>query len=320
MKRGHAFYRPSTAFGWFLSAILAASLVAALPASRAAGSARACVGGTLYVAAHVDDPLLFMLPDLDRDIAAHRCVQVVILTAGDAGRPQAYWQSREAGLAQALALLAGQPDRWRKSDLGIQGHPTLLATLRGDPRLGVMFMRLPDGRSDGAGFAGRGSLKMLWERAIQAISSLDVSPPSVVYRPSTYTRADLIGALQWLLRRFRPSKIGAQDYVGSVDGTGDHSDHRAGAQFVVAAARSYARRATLVGYLDYQILNYPPNVSGRDAARKQAAWFAYLPHDSVLKLSGTCVTVTSCLSPGNYGNYWSRQYRISRSIQLPAPH
>jgi LmbE family N-acetylglucosaminyl deacetylase len=180
-----------------------------------------------------------------------------------------------------------------------------------------VFVRLPDGRFNGTGFLGRGSLKQLWEGAIPAITSLGVSPPSPTYQASTYTRSGLIDALAWVLDRFQPVRIATQDYVGSVDGSGDHSDHRAGAQFVLAAARSYAHRATLVGYLDYEIQNDPPNLSGDDVARKQAAWFAYLPYDYVLKMSGTCQTVQSCMTHGNYGNYWSRQYRISPPIQLP---
>lgn len=309
--------------GWFVLALVVASS-AALAGTRATaappglvGPRPICTGGSLYVAAHPDDPLLFMLPDLDHDIAAGRCVAVVILTAGDAGRPQDYWQSREAGLANALALLAGRASHWRACDLGIPGHPAVRATLQGDPRLSLVFMRLPDGRMDGTGFLGRGSLKMLWEGTSQTLASLGVSPQVARYQSSTYTRTDLIDALGWVIDTIQPSRIGVQDYVGSVDGTGDHSDHRAGARFVLAAAQSYAHRATLVGYLDYQILGYPPNVSGRDVARKQAAWFAYLPHDSLLKLGGTCATVTGCLSPGNYGNYWSRQYVISPPVRLP---
>ncbi len=299
---------------WLLVAGSVAALTLA-PAGGGAAAAGPCArGSSLYVAAHEDDPLLFMLPDIGHDVDARRCVRVVILTAGDAGLGQAYWQDREAGLAAALAVLAGLPDRWRLRDAGIPGHPAPLYTLTRNRRVSLVFLQLPDGRFDGSGFGGRGSLKQLWEGTIPTLTSLSVSPASAGYRPSSYPRQGLIEALRGLMVRSKPDTIGIQDYVGSVDGSGDHSDHRAGARFALAAAQAYGGPARLVGYLDYQILAYSPNVSAEDAAGKQAAWFAYAPHD--LLVWGGCWNVETCMSPGNYGNYWTREYPILPAIRL----
>jgi LmbE family N-acetylglucosaminyl deacetylase len=296
-------------------AVAATALMLVL-VSDGAATPSGCVGGSLYIAAHEDDPLLFMMPDIGHDIAAGRCVRVVILTAGDAGLDQGYWQRREAGLAAALAVVAGLPDRWRVRDAGVPEHPAPLLTLTGNPRLSLVFLQLPDGRSDGSGFDGRGSMKQLWENTIPTLTSLPVAPASATYHPSSYTRRALIDALLWLMTDTKPRKIGIQDYVGSVDGSGDHSDHRAGARFAVAAAQSYRGPGKLIGYIDYQILGNPPNLDRKDAAQKQAAWFAYLPYDN--QVSVGCRTVESCMSPGNYGNYWSREYLISPAMRLPS--
>jgi LmbE family N-acetylglucosaminyl deacetylase len=284
-------------------------------AAATPGAAGACTGGSLYIAAHEDDPLLFMLPDLGNDILAGRCVRVVILTAGDAGLGQAYFEGREAGLADALAAIARVPSHWRVRDAGIPHHPALLYMLQGNQRVSLVFLQLPDGRFDGDGFDGRGSMKELWERAIPTLTSLAMSPSPPSYAPSTYTRRGLIDAIRWLILDTRPNKIGLQDYVGPLDSPSDHSDHRAGARFSLAAAASYPYPAALVGYIDYAVLGDPVNLSGAAVKMKETAWFAYVPHDN--QLSAVCPTIQSCLTPGNYGNYWFRQYTISPTVQLP---
>lgn len=139
-----------------------------------------------------------------------------------------------------------------------------------------------------------------------------MSPPIAIYHPSVYTRQGLIDSLHRLIVQMQPNKIGVQDYVG---GTGDHPDHRTGAHFVLAALQSYRRPVTVVGYLDYAILAQPSNLDAQNTALKEAAWLAYLPYDN--QVSVGCRTTADCLSPGNYGNYWSREYTITPTIKLP---
>ena len=49
---------------------------------------------TLTVVAHEDDDILFVNPDVSRDIAAGRRVVTVFATAGDAGGTTRYWRGR----------------------------------------------------------------------------------------------------------------------------------------------------------------------------------------------------------------------------------
>jgi LmbE family N-acetylglucosaminyl deacetylase len=293
-----------------MAGLIAATMVAAMPVSAMPAS---CSGSNLYIAAHADDPLLFMLPDIGADISAGRCVRVVVLTAGDAGLGQAYWLAREAGLAAAVALLAGTSDVWRMRDAGIPDHPAPLFTLTGDPRVSLVFMRLPDGRSDGSGFDGHGSLLELWQGAISALSSLPLDEPTPTYWPSMYSRPDLIGALLWLMNTSTADKIGVQDYLGMVSGAGDHADHRAGARFAVAAALSYDHPAVLSGYQDYQIRGEPVNLDAAQQGQKQAAWLTYVAYDS---MPGLCRTAPTCEQGQNFGQYWQREYTFP-PILLP---
>jgi LmbE family N-acetylglucosaminyl deacetylase len=295
-------------------AALAGLFVHASGAARIGRVSRfTCGARTLYIAAHEDDPILFMLPDIGDDISAGRCVQIVLLTAGDAGLGQGYWLGREAGIAAAVAEVAGVPDAWRMRDAGIPGHPAPLFTLGTNPRVSLVFLRLPDGRSDGSGFNGRGSLLQLWEGAIAELSSLSLDPPSPTYSPSTYTRSGLIESLLWLMNKAEPDKIGIQDYVGEVNGCGDHSDHRAGARFALAAARSYRHPAVLYGYQDYQIRGEPANLTPDQEAEKQKAWLTYVAYDS---MPGLCRTTIECDAAENFGQYWLREYTFP-AVQLP---
>ena len=297
-------------------ALAGATVSGAVARSDASTPATACdTGRDLFVAAHEDDPLLFMLPDLGQDIVRSRCVRVVILTTGDAGLGRSYWERREAGLAAALAEMSRVADDWHRQDAGIPGHTAPLYTLNANPRVSLLFLELPDGGFAGQGFDGRGSLKQLWEDKIATLTSVAGGPTLSGYRPSTYSHVGLVKALLWLMVDFRPTMIGLQDFVGSVDGSGDHSDHRAGARFALAAAQLYPWPAHLVGYQDYDILAFPSNIGAQGTALKQAAFYAYVPYDDQLKY--VCPTPQSCMTPGNYGNYWSRQYRLDPALRLP---
>jgi len=273
-----------------------------------------CRGGSMYFSAHEDDPILFQLPDIQRDIFSGRCVRVVILTAGDAGQGEAYWRNREAGTRAALAVLAHKPDAWVEKTLRIPGHPIPLFTLSHNVRVSVAFMRLPDGRSDGEGF-GHGSMQQLLQGRIRTLVSLrEPQDPDPGYRSTVYTKAGLEQALLWLLNEAQPRKIGTQDYAGGF-GPGDHSDHRAGARFVVAAAAGYKHRATLVGYLDYVISRLPPtpDITAQEAEDAAKAWFAYVPHDSAGAL---CRTQDACVNE-HWAPYWNAEYTIKPPIRLP---
>src|SRR3546814_4418800 len=65
----------------------------------------------LAFVAHLDDDLLFMNPDIASNIEAGGCVQVVYLTASDAGEGEHYMLGRERGVRAAYAYMAKQIGR-----------------------------------------------------------------------------------------------------------------------------------------------------------------------------------------------------------------
>ena len=121
----------------------------------------------MYVVAHQDDDILFQSPGLLRTIASGRCVRTVFVTAGDDGKSRSYWEGREAGAQAAYAQLAGVADAWEEATLDANGHTLALKTLTAQPRVSLVFMRLPDGGLTGGGFASHGnqSLRKLWTSA-----------------------------------------------------------------------------------------------------------------------------------------------------------
>jgi LmbE family N-acetylglucosaminyl deacetylase len=276
---------------------LAMSMVGWVAPASAAPSPACPAGVTLSVVAHEDDDLLFLSPDLIDDINNGRCVRTVYVTAGNANQGASYWQGREAGERAAYAHMAAVPDTWTQSDAGLPGHPIPVYTLASQPRVSLVFMRLPDGFPDGSGGSVNNfeSLQKLWSGSIADIAAVDGS--------STYSRQELIAALASLMASFSADNIRVLDYAGAF-GDGDHSDHYASAYFARAAHRQYPVTHVLTGYQGYGITGMPVNVTGSRYTAKKDAYLAYATHDPA-----TCQTEESCLS-SQTGTWWSRQYTV----------
>lgn len=286
-------------------ALLALAVLLGWP--DAVRSSGACPGGgSVYVAAHEDDSFLYESPDLARDIAAGRCVETIVVTAGDAGLGSAYWHDRERGAEAAYAQIAGVADTWTSADAGVPGHPMPRLTLTAKPTVTLVFMRIVDGNMDGSGFAATGfqSLEKLWSGTSGSIGAVDGT--------SSYTRSGLIGALATLITAADPDRVGTQNFGGSF-GDGDHSDHHATGRFTEAAGALDPVPHEMVAYVGYQMEDWLPNLSAADTAAKEAAWFAYAPYDT-----NACQSEAACLSAG-HGTSWSRMYVADRYEQSPAP-
>jgi LmbE family N-acetylglucosaminyl deacetylase len=290
-----------------LGGIIAAALcVAAVPASSHGGGAGRvlCKTHEAYVFAHEDDVLLFMMPAVSDAIAAGDCVRLIELTAGDAGTGVAgYWQGREAGLRVALASIAAEPNAWTKRDARIPDHPATFWKLKGNPRLTVVFLNLPDGQSEGTGFNATGyqSLYKLWEKQISSMTTVD--------KKSTYTRPELIQTIAGLIRTSSATVVGIQDYTAPFTTVSphDHFDHVAGALFTKLALTQYQIPATLIGYQDYSISGLGENLTPEQTTLKQDAFELYVPHDS--EVQTVCETDSAC-SASTFAPYWSREYPL----------
>ncbi|MGV8964702.1 MAG: DUF7402 domain-containing protein [Cellulomonas sp.] len=248
------------------------------PAPAAADS---CAGGAMQIVAHQDDDLLFQSPDVQHDIDAGRCVRTVFVTAGDAAQGSAYWHDREAGSRAAYAEMARVPDDWTTSVAEVVGHPIRVQTLTADPRISLVFLRLPDGNRRGTGMARHDheSLMRLWQSSAPSISAVDGS--------TTYTDASLRTVLTALMADFAPTTVRTQDWTAKFE-QGDNADHIATGLYVRDAQRDYASAHTVLAYGGYPMWTLPPNVSGADLAAKRSALRAYAVDDSRLCLQPWC--------------------------------
>jgi hypothetical protein len=186
---------------------------------------------SVYLVAHQDDWQLFMEPLLSADLLDPTCKTVIIhLTAGDAGKADAYWQAREEAALQSVVF--------RLSELGQVLPQTSSVTVRGrslrrdeiGPAV-LYFLRLPDGNKDGKGFARQqyGSLEKLRHQEVTTLCAVD--------RLATYESFDdVVAQLRAMLDYescFRTQLI-AHEYItlsfpeyDPAISPGDHSDHYA---------------------------------------------------------------------------------------------
>ena len=241
-----------------------------------------CTAHTMQVVAHPDDDLLFMNPDILRDIEAGHCVRTVFVTTGDAARDDSYWPRREEGIRAAYAIMAGADDAWTETTIAIAGNDLTTVTLDAAPAISLVFMRLPDGNRRGTGnrIHDFESLKRLWKGDIPTISAVDGT--------ATYDRESLQRTLTGLMDDFEASTVRTQNWTIEF-GAGDNADHTATALFVREAAQMSPTEHTLVAYLGYPSWRRTPNVSGHDLGVKAAAIVAYAAHDPKMCVEPQCV-------------------------------
>lgn len=243
----------------------------------------ATAAGQLQIVAHEDDDLYFMTPALSDGIAAGEPSWTIFLTAGDAGRTDGHWESRELGIRAAYSAMAGAPDVWTALPLVVEGRALAAYALAAAPQVVVVFLRLPDGNPSGTGYAvtGNESLRYLWE----------LGPGTLIHSidgAHQYTRADLIATLTAILRDRMPDVLRIQDmtnYHGS-----DHSDHYHAGRFGFEAHLASGRRHRLRAYRAYNIDSQPVNLSPDEIAASDAL-----------------ITIYGAFDPGVGPNAWNER-------------
>ncbi|MFD9824151.1 PIG-L family deacetylase [Streptomyces violascens] len=257
--------------------------------------------------AHEDDDLLFMSPDLVNDWGRGACLDIVYLTAGDAGSSgTGYTEQRERGVGRAYALMAGVPNDWRRQDRKHAGRTVRAFALRvpaGQPGVRVTFLRLPDGLHDGSGTrpqAGQSLLKLEQAR-IRRITTMD--------RSASYNPKELTTMLSWFVADSHAKTVRTLDYRNVDHGRGpksDHSDHEVAARFVKSAADSIpGPKPVVVGYLGYSVSALPPDLNLETAQRKESMFRRYL---STTLCTRACADYTGPLW-SSYQDWMLRQYR-----------
>jgi LmbE family N-acetylglucosaminyl deacetylase len=274
---------------------------------RPVGAAVACPNGKqLNIVAHEDDDLLFLNPDIVTAVRAGKCVRTVAVTAGDAGGDASYWRSRERGARAAYANMANVSNSWSVGTTNLNGRPLATSTLNANPKVSLIFMRLPDGNGGGEGFDSNNyaSLQKLWFSKINSMQTVDGT--------ANYDKQGLANTLTAVLADYQTSDVRTQNFNGYFD-EGDHSDHEATAFFVRLAQQQYASNTTLSGYLGYQSADMPINVSGNNLTLKSNAFFAYGRYDD-----GVCDSWATC-DGDMYGDWLRRQYVVGQQPKSTIP-
>jgi len=261
----------------------------------------------MNVVAHQDDDLLFMNPDLARDIKDGHCVRTIYMTAGDAGVGKYYWLGRERGSQVAYNVMTGLDVEtvWVQRVVELpDGQFITIASPKENPKVSLVFMHLPDGGIQGEGFASshNESLARLEADRIPLLHTVESQ--------SAYTSEQLTSALAILMQTYHPREV--RTLASIIDSQyDDHSDHMAVGRYTQRAYEDYIHGSgavfevsPLVSYLGYPIRHYPINVSGEEFFEKERIFFAYAQHDS-----GVCGTAAQCAQGSIYSSYLDRQYR-----------
>ena len=257
---------------------------------------------TMNVVAHEDDDLLFMNPDILQSLKAGNCERTVFVTAGDAGSKFS-WLKREQGSEAAYAQMLGVKNPlWIERVLELGEHQFVkVATLKGEPRVSLMFMHLPDGDLTGKGFAAT---------AHQSLAQLntDASVVSTVDGQSHYNKEQLVESLSKIMQLYQPSVVRTQSAVHS-ERFKDHSDHYETGRLATEAAEMYqitlgseTVRVPVTYYVGYPVREKPENVLGDVLSAKQAAFFAYARFDGAV-----CRNVKLCEKVATYDAYLKHQ-------------
>ncbi len=226
------------------------------------------VGRGVVVVAHQDDWQLFMGDVVTGQIRAGDSITFIYLTAGDDGRDSVYWRTRERASLQSTRLATGVG----AADSGDVGCSEVRVNERAIRKCVVAnttsyFLRLPDGKRNGAGFALHDyqSLRKLRGMKIGAITAVDGSATYVGWADLMGTVSKVIGAdsaeSDLMVHTSDPSvRINPHD----------HFDHRMAGLLVNDLRKTHNWDARY--YVGYAVATRAANRS-RDAAREKTAIF-----------------------------------------------
>ena len=254
-----------SAFALVLTARLGLGQESVKSLSNSAASTR-----NVYVIAHQDDWQLFMGDVAARSLRSGAPATFVYLTAGDDGRDSVYWRTRERAALSSTRVAAGSAASASDS-IGCTSVTVLEHSLRkcvvGSTT--SFFLRLPDGKRNGAGFARHDfqSMRQLRTGKITSIAAVDGS--------STYRGwKDLVATVNALI----PNAADSQNVLNTTDPSivvnpHDHFDHRMAGWLVEELRRQ--RKFETRYYIGYALATRADNRSTEQAQLKAVIFRAY---------------------------------------------
>jgi len=225
----------------------------------------------VFVIAHEDDWQLFMGDVVAKRIRAGHSATFVYLTAGDDGRDSLYWQTRERAALQstrvAIGPAAADSNAISCSTMEISEHTIQKCVIANTESY---FMRLPDGKRNGAGFARHDyqSLRRLRGKKIGTIAAVDGSATYHGWQDLKATVSNLIGsgsASAEIVVHANDPSVAANPH--------DHFDHRMAGLLVNDLRKGQTWNTEY--YVGYALATRAANRSADDAREKTAIFLAY---------------------------------------------
>ncbi|RWR21837.1 hypothetical protein D8Y23_03455 [Microbacterium enclense] len=276
------------------------------PAPPVSPAAQDCDGETvLTIWAHPDDDLIFGNPTISEALAAGQCVRTVFLTAGDAGKDVGYTHARELGILKAYNQMRGATGLWDSTVVTLNAGLRLeRLSPQGDPRVSVMFVRLPDGNITDGGFpsTAHATLSKLLAGGISALVPIDGGP--------AVDRTQLSASLSELATALHPVRTLTHVPRGSAYAPGDHPDHSAVGTLVRDSIGRDAAAAPGIRYfVGYPSKDLPRTLDGAVLDAKVETYRIYAQQDDVVR----CADRDTCLKTRNFGEWLRRSYPLSEA-------
>jgi len=225
----------------------------------------------VFVVAHQDDWQLFMGDVVAERIRAGHSVSFVYLTAGDDGRDSLYWQTRERAALQSTRIAIG-PDAADSTAVRCSTTEVLEHTIHKCMIANTesYFIRLPDGKRNGVGFARHDyqSLRKLRGKKIAAIVAVDGSAAYHGWQDLMVTMSNLIGtssAATEIVVHANDPNVAANPH--------DHFDHRMAGLLVDDLRKGQTWKTQY--YVGYAVATRAANRSTDEAREKTAIFLAY---------------------------------------------
>jgi len=225
----------------------------------------------VFIVAHEDDWQLFMGDIAAKQIRAGDSVSFIYLTAGDDGRDSLYWRTRERAALRSTRVAIGRDASdsaaVRCSITTVLNHAIQQCVVANTKSY---FLRLPDGKRNGMGFASHDyqSLRKLRDRKILVVNAIDRSAAYNGWKDLTSTVSNVIGPnssqLDVVIHASDPS-IAANPH--------DHFDHRMTGLLVEDLRRT--QRWKTQYYVGYALATRAANRSTDEAREKTAIFLAY---------------------------------------------
>jgi LmbE family N-acetylglucosaminyl deacetylase len=219
------------------------------------------------VIAHQDDWQLFMGDVLTQRLNSGNRGVFVYLTAGDDGQDSTYWQTRERAALRTTRIAGGIPfsEPLTCSVVSIRDHSIRKCTLGSTQSY---FLRLPDGKRNGKGFAryGYASLRKLRSNPSSEMSAVD---SSTTYRGW----ADLVATVGGITD-LDSSLVTVHTSDPSIArNPHDHFDHRMAGLLVADLRQQHPFSAMY--YVGYAVATRAANRSSAQTQAKTALLLAY---------------------------------------------